>query len=70
MPIVHIPVTQPPLPVAPNVLPVNQRVLPTEPARRVTPNKEAGRTNADPDKKRQQQPREEGDRGGQLDLEV
>jgi hypothetical protein len=69
MPIVHIPVTQPPLPVAPNVLPQNQRVLPVEPARRVTANKEAARTNVDPDKKRQQH-REEGDRGGQLDLEV
>jgi hypothetical protein len=68
MPIVHVPVTQPPIPVAPNVLPQSQRVLPNEPARRVTANKEAGRTNVDPDKKRQK--REEGDRGAQLDLEV
>jgi hypothetical protein len=69
MPILHIPVTQPPLPVAPDVLPQNQRVLPAQPARRVTANKETGRsgTGVDADKKRR---REEGDRGGQLDLEV
>jgi hypothetical protein len=67
MPIMHTPVQQPPLPVAPNVLPQNQRVLPNEPSRRVTANKETGRSGVNADKKRR---REEGDRGGQLDLEV
>jgi hypothetical protein len=67
MPIMHTPVQQLPLPVAPNVLPQNQRVLPNEPSRRVTANKETGRSSADAQKKRR---REEGDRGGQLDLEV
>ena len=67
MPILHIPVNQPPLPVAPDILPQNQRVLPAQPARRVTANKETGRAGVDAEKKRR---REEGDRGGQLDLEV
>ena len=66
MPIAPGPVTQPPLPVAPTVVPVGQRVLPVEPARRVTANKESGRTGLDADKRR----RREGDRGGTLDLEV
>lgn len=66
MPILPEPITQPPLPVAPNIAPQNQRVLPAEPARRVTANRESGRAGVDGDKKR----RREGDRGGNLDLEV
>jgi hypothetical protein len=66
MPIAPGPVTQPPLPVAPNVVPIGQRVLPVEPARRVTPNKESGKADLDAEKRRRRQ----GDRGGTLDLEV
>jgi hypothetical protein len=56
---------QVPLP-APNIVPLGQKVLPVEPARRVTPSKEARRTDLDQDKKR----RRHDDRGGTLDLEV
>jgi hypothetical protein len=71
MPIAHGQVTQPPLPVAPTVVPVGQRVLPVQPARRVTPNKEAGRADLDAEKRRRRAGGDhEGDRGGTLDLEV
>jgi hypothetical protein len=59
-------VTQAPLPPAQNIVPLGQKVLPVEPARRVTPSKESGRADLDPNKKRRRQ----GDRGGTLDLEV
>ena len=60
-----VPVTQPPSPVAPQFVPVGQRV-PVEPARRVTPAKDTRGSDLDPDKKRRRQD----DRGGTLDLEV
>ena len=67
MTIVSGPVLQPPLPVAPvDFVPLGQRVLPVEPARKVTANKDAGRSALDGDKKRA---RPDG-RGGSLDLEV
>jgi hypothetical protein len=67
MPIAPGPVTQPPSAVAQNVIPLGQRVLPVEPARRVTPGKEARGSDVDPERKRRRQPDE---RGGKLDLEV
>ena len=66
MPIAAGPLTQPPLPVAPTVVPVGQRVLPVAPAKRVTASKESGRADLDAEKRR----RRESDRGGTLDLEV
>ena len=66
MPIAPGPVTQAPLPAAPNIVPLGQKVLPVEPTRRVTPSKDSGRADLDPNKKR----RRHDDRGGTLDLEV
>jgi hypothetical protein len=66
MPIAPGPLTPPPSPVAQNFVPLAQRVVPVEPARRVTPSKQARDSDLDPDKKR----RHEDDRGGTLDLEV
>ena len=66
MPIAPGPVTPSPSTVAQTLVPVGQRVLPVEPARRVTPSKEARGGDLDPDKKR----RHQDDRGGTLDLEV
>jgi hypothetical protein len=65
MPIIHAPATQPPLPTAQNLVPTGQRVLPVEPARRVTPNKGSGKTELDTEKRR----RRDANRGGTLDLE-
>jgi hypothetical protein len=66
MPIIQAPVTQPPSAVAQTIVPLGQRVVPVEPARRVTPSKDARGSDLDPDKKR----RHQDDRGGTLDLEV
>ncbi|HZS84594.1 MAG TPA: hypothetical protein VFA50_17095 [Stellaceae bacterium] len=67
MPIAPGPVTQPPLPAAPQIVPQGQRVVPVEPARRVTANKRAEKAGIDEDRKKR---RQDGDRGGVLDLEV
>ena len=66
MPIAPGPITQPPVPVAPNVVPPGQRPLPVEPARRVTANRESGKAGIDAERGRRRQP----DRGGSIDLEV
>jgi hypothetical protein len=67
MPIAPVPISEPPLPPAPQIVPQSQRVQPIEPARRVTANKAADKAGVDHDKKKR---RQEGDRGGVLDLEV
>jgi hypothetical protein len=67
MTIVSGPVIQPPLPVVPvDFMSAGQRVLPVEPARKVTANKDTGRSALDAEKRRA---RSEG-RGNALDLEV
>jgi hypothetical protein len=67
MPIIPGAISEPPLPLAPQVLPQSQRVQPVEPARRVTANKGADKAGVEHDKKKR---RPDGDRGGVLDLEV
>jgi hypothetical protein len=69
MPIAPGPVPQPTLPATPQVVPQGQRVVPVEPARRVTAGKGSGKAGIDEEVPRRKR-RREGDRGGVLDLEV
>jgi hypothetical protein len=61
------PVPPPTVP-TPHVVPVNQRVVPVEPAKRVTRNKDAERTDKDGVEKRRHDP--EDGRGNLYDLEA
>ena len=70
MPIAPGPVTHPPLQPQPHVVPQEHRVLPVEPARRVTGNRGAGRAGIDDRKRRRRNDQQQPDRGGVLDLEV
>lgn len=71
MPIAPGSVTQSPVVTVPHIAPPGQRVVPVEPARRVTATKHADRGDLDPDGKRRQRHADHTeDRGSNLDVEA
>jgi hypothetical protein len=68
MPIVPPPSVPPPAPPTPHVVPLNQKVTPVEPSKRVTANKDAERPGKDSEDKRRHDP--DDPRGNLYDLEA
>jgi hypothetical protein len=71
MPLASGPVQQPAVTTVPHIAPPGQRVVPVQPAKRVTATTQSDQTELDPDDKRRQRHADHsGDRGANLDVEV